>query len=78
MKFAVICVSLLIAAHADSAGQRNQMKALDFPERGARLRLELERAYQDLFIRTKSFSSSRFRMRDARKNSSKSFWRCSS
>jgi hypothetical protein len=48
MKFAVICVSLLIAAHADAAGQRNQMKALDFQERGARLRLELERAYQDL------------------------------
>ena len=48
MKFAVICVSLLIAAHADAAGQRNQMNALDFQERGARLRLELERAYQDL------------------------------
>jgi len=47
MKFAVICVSL-IAAHADAAGQRNQMKALDFQERGARLRLELQRAYQDL------------------------------
>src|SRR6266403_961650 len=48
MKFAVICVSLLIAAHADASGQRNQMNALDFQERGARLRLELERAYQDL------------------------------
>ena len=48
MKFAVICVSLLIAAHADAADQRNQMNALDFQERGARLRLELERAYQDL------------------------------
>jgi hypothetical protein len=48
MKFAVICVSLIIAAHADAASQRNQMNALDFQERGARLRLELERAYQDL------------------------------
>ena len=48
MKFAVICVSLLIAAHADAVGQRNQKSALDFRERGARLRLELERAYQDL------------------------------
>jgi hypothetical protein len=48
MKFAVICVSLLIAAHADAVDQRNQMNALDFQERGARLRLELERAYQDL------------------------------
>src|SRR5258708_11601651 len=48
MKFAVICVSLIIAAHADAADQRNQMNALDFQERGVRLRLELERAYQDL------------------------------
>ena len=48
MKFAVICVSLLIAAHADAVNQRNQINALDFRERGARLRLELERAYQDL------------------------------
>ena len=48
MKFAVICVSLLIAAHADAVDQRNQMNALDFRERGARLRLELERAYQEL------------------------------
>ena len=48
MKFAVICVALLIAAHADAVDQRNQMNALDFQERGARLRLELERAYQDL------------------------------
>jgi hypothetical protein len=48
MKFAVICVSLLIAAHAHAVEQRNQMNALDFQERGARLRLELERAYQDL------------------------------
>ena len=30
MKFAVICVSLIIAAHADAADQRNQMNALDF------------------------------------------------
>ena len=48
MKFAVICVSLLIAAHADAVNQRNQINALDFQERGVRLRLELERAYQDL------------------------------
>jgi hypothetical protein len=48
MKLAVICVSLLIAAHADAVDRRNQMSALDFRERGARLRLELERAYQDL------------------------------
>jgi hypothetical protein len=48
VKFAVICVSLLIAAHADAVDQRNQINALDFQERGARLRLELERAYQDL------------------------------
>ena len=48
MKFAVICVSLLIAAHADAVDRRNQINALDFQERGARLRLELERAYQDL------------------------------
>jgi hypothetical protein len=48
MKFAVICVTLIIAAPADAADRRNQMNALDFQERGARLRLELERAYQDL------------------------------
>ena len=48
MKLAVICVSLLIAAHADAVDQRNQMNALDFRERGARLRLELKRAYQEL------------------------------
>src|SRR3984893_19140377 len=48
LKFAVICVSLLIAAHADAVGQRTQISALDFQERGVRLRLELERAYQDL------------------------------
>ena len=39
MKFAVICVSLLIAAHADAVGQRTQISALDFQERGVRLRL---------------------------------------
>ena len=48
VKFAVICVSLLLAAHADAVGQRTQISALDFQERGVRLRLELERAYQDL------------------------------
>jgi hypothetical protein len=48
VKFAVICVSLLIAAHADAVDRRNQIKALDFQEHGALLRLELERAYQDL------------------------------
>ena len=48
MKSAVICVSLIIAAHADAASRRNHVNALDFQERGARLRLELERAYQDL------------------------------
>src|SRR5262249_36607904 len=48
MKLAVICASLLIAAHADAVDRRNQKDALDFRERGARLRLELERAYQEL------------------------------
>jgi hypothetical protein len=48
VKFAVICGSLLVAAHADAVDQRNQINALDFQERGARLRLELQRAYQDL------------------------------
>jgi hypothetical protein len=48
VKFAIICVSLLIAAHADAVGQRTQISTLDFQERGVRLRLELERAYQDL------------------------------
>ena len=56
VKFAVICVSLLISAHADAVGRRNQINALDFQERGARLRLELERAYQDL-RRTGEFKS---------------------
>ena len=48
VKFAAVCVSLLMAAHAYAVDQRNQMNALDFRERGARLRLALERAYQDL------------------------------
>jgi len=56
VKFAVICVSLLIAAHADAVGRRNQINGLDFSERGARLRLELQRAYQDL-RRTGEFKS---------------------
>jgi hypothetical protein len=56
VKLAVICVSLLISAHADAVGRRNQINALDFQERGARLRLELERAYQDL-RRTGAFKS---------------------
>jgi hypothetical protein len=56
VKFAVICVSLLIATHAHAVGERTQIKALDFQERGARLRLELERAYQDL-RRTGAFKS---------------------
>jgi hypothetical protein len=56
VKLAVICVSLLIAAHADAVGQRKQINTLDFQERGARLRLELERAYQDL-RRTGAFKS---------------------
>jgi hypothetical protein len=48
VKLAVICVSLLIAAHADAVEQRNQKSAFDLRERGARLRLELERAYREL------------------------------
>ena len=56
VKFAVICVSLLIATHAYAVGERTQIKALDFQERGARLRLELQRAYQDL-RRTGAFKS---------------------
>jgi hypothetical protein len=48
VKLAFICVSLLMAAHADAVDRRNQITALDFQERGARLRLALERAYQDL------------------------------
>lgn len=56
LTFAVICVSLLIAAHAGAVDRRKQTSALDFQERGARLRLELERAYQDL-RRTGEFKS---------------------
>jgi hypothetical protein len=56
VKLAVICVSLLTAAHADAVDHRNQINALDFQQRGARLRLELERAYQDL-RRTGDFKS---------------------
>jgi hypothetical protein len=48
IKFAAICVSLLVAAHANAVDQRNQINALDLQERGSRLRLELERAYRDL------------------------------
>ena len=48
VKLAAICLSLLIAAHADAVDRRKQINALDFHERGARLRLALERAYQDL------------------------------
>jgi hypothetical protein len=48
MKFAVICASLVIAAHADAVDRRNRISALDFQERGVRLRLALESAYRDL------------------------------
>jgi hypothetical protein len=37
-----------MAAHADAVDRRNQINAVDFQERGARLRRELEREYQDL------------------------------
>jgi len=56
VKLAVVCVSLLIAAHADALDRRKQINALDFQERGTRLRLELQRAYQDL-RRTGEFKS---------------------
>src|SRR5262245_31118742 len=56
VKFAVVFVSLLAAAQAGAVDQRKQISALDFQERGARLRLELERAYQDLW-RTGEFKS---------------------
>jgi hypothetical protein len=56
VKFAVICVSLLMAVQAGAVDRRKQTNALDFQERGARLRLELERAYQDL-RRTGDFKS---------------------
>jgi hypothetical protein len=48
VKFAIICVSLLVAANAGAVDQRKQISALDFQERGARLRRALERAYLDL------------------------------
>ena len=48
VKFTVICMSLLIFAHAEAVEPRSQKNALDFQERGARLRTELDRAYQDL------------------------------
>jgi hypothetical protein len=48
VKLAAIFVSLLMAAHAFAVDQRNQINALDSQGRGARLRLELERAYRDL------------------------------
>jgi len=47
---------MLVAAHADAADRRKQINALDSQERGARLRLELQRAYQDL-RRTGEFKS---------------------
>ncbi|MFL6796398.1 MAG: hypothetical protein ACJ8F3_03195 [Xanthobacteraceae bacterium] len=48
VKLAAICVSLLTAAHAQAVDRRNQANAVDFQERGGRLHLELERAYQHL------------------------------
>jgi hypothetical protein len=56
VKFAVICASLLMAAHAGAVDRRKPISALDFQERGTRLRHELERAYQDL-RRTGRFKS---------------------
>src|SRR5262245_50408585 len=56
VKFAVICLSLLVAAHANAVGQRKQTNTLNIHEHGARLRIELERAYQDL-RRTGEFKS---------------------
>jgi hypothetical protein len=56
VKFAVICLSLLIAGHADAVDRRNPINTLGFQERGARLRIELDRAYQDL-RRTGEFKS---------------------
>jgi hypothetical protein len=55
-KSAVICLSLLLAGHAEAVDRRNPINTLGFQERGARLRLELERAYQDL-RRTGEFKS---------------------
>ena len=34
VKFAVICVTQLLAAHADAGGQRTQISALDFRNAG--------------------------------------------
>jgi hypothetical protein len=48
MKLAVICMSLLMAAHVSAKDRPKQVTAWGFQERGARLRLELERTYQDL------------------------------
>jgi hypothetical protein len=48
MRFAAICVSLIIAANAEAATKRNRIDALGFQQRGVRLRLELEREYRDL------------------------------
>lgn len=56
VKFAVICLSLLIAGHAEAVDRRNRINTLDFQERGARLRIELDRTYQDL-RRTGEFKS---------------------
>jgi hypothetical protein len=41
-------MSLAVAAYADAAPRHNQIAALNFEERGARLRQALERAYKDL------------------------------
>ncbi|MGE0036926.1 MAG: hypothetical protein AB7S93_14910 [Xanthobacteraceae bacterium] len=56
VKFAVICLSLLIAGPAEAVDRRNPSNTLSFQERGARLRIELDRAYQDL-RRTGKFKS---------------------
>ena len=48
VKFAVICVSLIITANAGAATKRNRIDALSLQERGVRLRLELEREYKEL------------------------------
>jgi hypothetical protein len=48
IKLAVIGLSLLIAARDGGLHQRDRIKALDIQERGARLRVELERTYHDL------------------------------
>jgi hypothetical protein len=48
LRSAVICVSLIMAAHAEAAKNRNHIIDLNFQERGTRLRLELQRAYKDL------------------------------